>query len=218
VPQSYNSKQYIKAALSNVQREGWYKAHPSDMSLHFILTRVPRAFFMAVALAWFVTAPLLWARTDAVADASRLLARQQYSAALSALENHLSASPRDPQGRFLLGVAQTRLGQTAQALQTYLQLTEDFPELPEPYNNMAVLYAEQNQWERARATLEMAIRTKPDFASAHENLGNVYLQLAQNAYQQALAVDKTRSALGRRLLQLQRLGAPHLEVTPAAPR
>jgi tetratricopeptide (TPR) repeat protein len=188
------------------------------MSLHFILTRVPRAFLLAVALAWFVSAPLLWARTDAVAEASRLLASQQDGAALGALENHLSASPRDPQGRFLLGVAQTRLGQTAQALQTYLQLTEDFPELPEPYNNMAVLYAEQNQWERARATLEMAIRAKPDFASAHENLGNVYLQLAQNAYQQALAVDKTRSALGRRLLQLQRLGAPHLEVTPAAPR
>lgn len=90
---------------------------------------------------------------------------------------------------------QTRLAQSNQlrdagkldaAMGILLQLNQEYPELPEPYNNLAVIYAKQNQWEKARAALEMAIRTNPNYAAAYENLADVYTQLAAQARAKAL--------------------------------
>ena len=69
------------------------------------------------------------------------------------------------------------------------------PELSEPYNNLAVIYAGQGQLDKARAALEMAIRTNPDYATAHENLGDVYARLASRAYGKALQLDSANASL-----------------------
>ncbi len=58
--------------------------------------------------------------------------------------------------------------------------------MPEPYNNVAVLYASQNRFEKAREALEMATRNSRSYAIAHENLGDVYARLASEAYRQAV--------------------------------
>ena len=59
---------------------------------------------------------------------------------------------------------------------------------------MAVLYAAQNQFERARATLEMALKNNPRYAVAYENLGDVYARLAAEAYDKALQIDASSGA------------------------
>jgi tetratricopeptide (TPR) repeat protein len=76
----------------------------------------------------------------------------------------------------------------------FTKLTEDYPELPEPYNNLAVLYAQQKQYDKARTALEMAIRTHPAYAIAYENLGDVYAKLASQAYDKALQLDSANAA------------------------
>lgn len=90
---------------------------------------------------------------------------------------------------------QTRLAQSNQlrdagkldaAVIILQRLNQEYPELPEPYNNLAVIYAKQNQWEKARAALEMAILTNPNYAAAYENLAHVYTQLAAQARAKAL--------------------------------
>lgn len=82
------------------------------------------------------------------------------------------------------GCGPGRLGQAADAVATFTKLTEDYPELPEPYNNLAVLYANQNQLDKARTALEMAIRTNPSYATAHENPGRHLRQAGQPGLQQ----------------------------------
>jgi tetratricopeptide (TPR) repeat protein len=121
-------------------------------------------------------------------------ARGQLNEALSKADQYLAGKPRDPQMRFLKGVIQTESGKPADAVATFTKLTEDFPELPEPYNNLAVLYAGQSQFDKARAALEMAIRTNPSYATAHENLGDVYAKLASQAYSKALQLDAGNAA------------------------
>jgi tetratricopeptide (TPR) repeat protein len=101
--------------------------------------------------------------------------------------------------RFLKGVALTEQGKAQDAITLFTRLTEDFPELPEPYNNLAVLYAGQNQFDRARAALEMAIRTNPSYATAHENLGDVYARLASQAYSRALQLDSGNQGIAPKL-------------------
>lgn len=140
-----------------------------------------------------------WAQTDEYAEVNRLLRAGQSSEALSQLERYLANHPRDPQLRFLKGVIQSESGKPAEAITTFTKLTEDFPELPEPYNNLAVLYAGQSQFDKARAALEMAIRTNPSYATAHENLGDVYAKLASQAYSKALQLDTANSGVPPKL-------------------
>lgn len=163
-----------------------------------------------------------WAHADEYADITRLIQLGKPAEALVKLEQRLAASPRDPQLRFLRGVAQADSGQQTAAVETFVKLTEDYPELPEPYNNLAVLYAGQNQLEKARTALEMAIRTKPDYATAHENLGDIHAKLASQSYARAQQLDPALAASVAPKLKLLRelFAAEHrpAEHRPAAPK
>lgn len=134
------------------------------------------------------------AHADGYGDITALLKDGKASQALVQVEQRLATSPKDPQLRFLRGVAQSESKQTRAAIDTFTELTRDYPELPEPYNNLAVLYAQENQLDKARTALEMAIRTNPSYATAHENLGDIYAKLAGQAYNKALQLDGASSA------------------------
>jgi Flp pilus assembly protein TadD/ketosteroid isomerase-like protein len=183
--------------------------------------RLLRAARMSVLCAGLVGASVL-AQTDDYADVNNLIRSGKHTEALAKAEQFLATKPRDPQMRFLRGVAQTESGKLADAVTTFVKLTEDFPELPEPYNNLAVLYANQNQFDRARAALEMAIRTNPSYATAHENLGDVYAKLASQAYSKALQLDGSNPAVQPKLALIRDLfstarGGKPVAVVAAAP-
>lgn len=133
------------------------------------------------------------------AEVNRLLRAGQYEQASNRADQFLSGSPKDPQMRFLKGVIQNQRGQTAEAQATFTALTQDYPELPEPYNNLAVIHASQNQLDKARVALEMAVRTNPSYAVAHENLGDVYARLAAQAYQKASQLDGANTSAAPKL-------------------
>ena len=59
---------------------------------------------------------------------------------------------------------------------------QDYPELAEPHNNLAAIYAAAGEYGKARAELEEAIRLNPRYAPAHENLGDVHALLAGQSY------------------------------------
>ena len=87
----------------------------------------------------------------------------------------------------------------------FTELTEEYPELPEPYNNLAVLYAGQGDYDKARKALEMAIRTHPSYAVAHENLGDIYATLASQAYDKALQLDNNNVTARKKLALIKEL-------------
>jgi tetratricopeptide (TPR) repeat protein len=148
------------------------------------------------------------AHADEYADVSQLVRTGKLQEALTKADQYLGAKPRDPQMRFLKGVIQRDSGKTTDAIATFTRLTEDFPELPEPYNNLAVLYAGQSQFDKARTALEMAIRTNPSYATAHENLGDVYAKLASQAYNKALQLDAANSGVPPKLALIRELFNP----------
>ena len=143
-------------------------------------------------------------RADDIADVQKMLAAGKNAEALQKADQFLSSKPRDPMMRFLRGISLSQAGRTAEAITTFTKLTEDFPELPEPFNNLAVLYAQQGQYDKARTALEMAIRTNPSYATAYENLGDVYAKLASQAYSKALQID-TRSQVAPKLAMIRDL-------------
>ena len=145
---------------------------------------------------------------DESADVSQLLRTGKLVEAMTKAEAFLAAKPNDPQMRFLKGVIQRSSGKQAEAIATFTKLTEDYPELPEPYNNLAVLFAGQGQFDKARAALEMAIRTNPSYSTAHENLGDVYARLASQAYNKALQLDGANAAVPPKLALIRELFSP----------
>jgi len=170
-----------------------------------------------VALAAALFGPAA-AFADDYSDVNQLLRTGKLAEALTKADQYLAGKPRDPQMRFLKGVIQTEAGRPAEAITTFTKLTEDYPELPEPYNNLAVLYAGQSQFDKARAALEMAIRTNPSYATAHENLGDVYAKLASQAYSKALQLDASNTGVQPKLGLIRDLFAPGAKgVRPTAP-
>ena len=153
---------------------------------------------------------------DDYSDVNALVRAGKMAEALTKADQYLAAKPRDPQMRFLKGVIQTEAGKPAEAIATFTQITQDYPELPEPYNNLAVLYAGQSQFDKARAALEMAIRTNPSYATAHENLGDVYAKLASQAYSKALQLDSGNASLQPKLTLIRTLFAPDVRAQKSA--
>ena len=139
------------------------------------------------------------ARADELQDIQALLKQGNQAQALDRANSYLVSHPKDAQVRFLKGIALTEQNKTAEAIKVFTALTEDFPELPEPYNNLAVLYASQQQYDKARQALEMAIQTHPSYATAHENLGDIYAKMASDAYDRALKLDKSNAAAQTKL-------------------
>ncbi|MEI8158734.1 MAG: tetratricopeptide repeat protein, partial [Burkholderiales bacterium] len=171
---------------------------------HFRLTVLGplRLLGLAAALVFSV------AHADEYSDVSQLVRTGKLADALTKADQYLTTKPRDPQMRFLKGVIQRDSGKTTDAIATFTRLTEDFPELPEPYNNLAVLYAGQSQFDKARTALEMAIRTNPSYATAHENLGDVYAKLASQAYNKALQLDASNPGVPPKLALIRELFSP----------
>ena len=123
--------------------------------------------------------------TDPHLQVEQLMRQDQVGAALEKIQAHLAQRPRDPQMRFWQGVLLTRQGQRDQAMRVYAELTQDFPELAEPHNNLGVLQAANNEIDQAQRSFELALRADPQHALAHENLADVLLRRAQRHYQWA---------------------------------
>jgi tetratricopeptide (TPR) repeat protein len=119
--------------------------------------------------------------------------------ALKLADELLAKNPRNAQMRFVRGVLLLELNKPAEAREVFQRLTEDFPELPEPYNNLAVLYASEGRLDSARAALEKALTAAPGYSTALENLGDVYLQMAADAYQRANKADPGNRQAGAKL-------------------
>ncbi|HXE39240.1 MAG TPA: tetratricopeptide repeat protein [Azonexus sp.] len=173
---------------------------------------------LAIGLAIGFAVP---AFADNLPEVQRLIKQGQYPQAMEKVDAYLSSRPKDAQGRFLKGLIFTEMNKPAEAIAVFTKLSEDYPELPEPYNNLAVLYAQQKQYDKARTALEMAIRTHPSYAIAYENLGDVYAKLASQAYDKALQLDNSNAATQNKLALIRDLittsGKGNVKPTAPAP-
>ena len=158
----------------------------------------------------FAIAAVLAASSQAFAagvmdEAQALINQGQYDQALRTLDAHLNKVPQDAEARFARGLVLVKMGRGSDAQQAFADLTRDYPQLPEPYNNLAVLYAQQGDYEKARDALEAALATHPSYATAHENLGDIYAALASAAYNRALMLDQENGAVRQKLRLMEQL-------------
>ena len=136
---------------------------------------------------------------DVVSDVHSLVAKGDLAAALRAADAAVQADTRDAQPRFLRAVVLMDLQRSADALAAFTLLSQEYPELPEPFNNIALLQVRAGQLELARQALETALRNDPGHREARSNLGEVHLMLAVQAWQQVAGSGPVDPRLQRRL-------------------
>lgn len=176
-----------------------------------IISRLRRPLLLAGMVTTMCMTPVFANEVD---DVSQLLRTGQHAAALNKADSFLRKNPRDAQMRFLRGVILTEQNKKAEAIDVFTRLTKDYPMLPEPYNNLAVLYASAGEYEKARHALDQAIRTNPAYATAYENLGDVHAKLASQAYDKALQLDHRNNTAQSKLTMVRSLVGHTENVAP----
>ena len=186
--------------------------------------RLPRRVMVRGALLLSMAGSVAFAApTDPIADVQDMLKAGRSAEALRTLDTLIAQRPGDAQLRFQKGVILVDQKRAAEAISVFQRLGQDFPALPEPFNNLAVLYVEQGQLDKARSALESAIRSRPNYGTAFQNLGDVYTRMASRAYARALQIEDPEAApklaLIRDLYDMPLTGGTSVAaVTPAATR
>lgn len=161
------------------------------------------AWLLASLLSLWIPA---WASNDKlVQDIEQQYRRGDTAQAELRLNAALAEAPGNVHLRFLKGVLLGETGRPAEAIAWLTRLLQDHPDLPEPNNNLAVLQAAAGRLDEARALLETALRLAPEYRLARENLGDVYLRLAQRAYQRAAEGVVAEPRLQRKLAMARAL-------------
>lgn len=153
------------------------------------------------------------ATADGTPEADSAIAQHNWAAALSALDARIKSNPRDVQAKFKRATILARLNRDNDAIAAFTELTQQYPELPEPYNNLAALYAKHGRYEEARTALETAVKANPSYGLAWENLGDLYLRLADASYKRATALGHASGTTRQRLGDVEKIVSPS-----AAPR
>lgn len=118
-------------------------------------------------------------------DVEKLVKARQFQDAVNLIDRQLKTNPRNVQIRFVKARLQIEMRKFTDAKKTLVEITQQFPELPEPYNNLAAIAANQGNWIEARDYLELALKLRPTYAIAAANLGEIYIRLGAQAYENA---------------------------------
>ena len=152
-------------------------------------------------------------QSDPHDQVKKLLRQEKFERAEILVDKFMAVNPRDPQMRFWKAWITDRTGDKQVALDMYLSLTQDYPEIAEPFNNLAVLYAAKGQFSVAKEALDAALRANPNYADAHENMGDVLIQLANYSFKRSLQINPAQRGVSRKINILK----PSLEINQVKP-
>ena len=148
-------------------------------------------------------------RGELIQRAERALRRGDVAQALDLAEQQLKLQPDSLSAAFVRAVALAELKQTDRALAAFTALTQQFPHVAEPYNNIAVIFAERGDFSAARSALEQSLAANPDSATVHVNLGDVHAALAAQAYERALQLAPRDRGARAKLALARQLRTPN---------
>ena len=113
---------------------------------------------------------------ELVNQGTELFQQGQFDAAAARYAAALKLTPDDETVHFNLGLAQARLGRTAEATQSYLEALRLFPDYAEAHNNLGNLLAKEGKLAEAAEHLRAALALTPESASAQNNFGTLLVK------------------------------------------
>jgi hypothetical protein len=157
---------------------------------------------IALLSGYFLATCILSIAAADLTEVRSLAESKLFDEALLMLEQLLEKKPDDVEARLLRGVILTRQGKLDDAIMAFDKLAAEFPDLPEPHNNLAVLYASTRRYDDARKALLVALALQPRYDTAYENLGDIYTKLAAISYDRAFQLNRTNERARAKSTQL----------------
>jgi tetratricopeptide (TPR) repeat protein len=195
----------LAATACNGLTRGAARALAVRVTVAVALAALPVAAVYAQKAGMMPQGPAVRDNTPEI-DAS--IAQKNWEASLTQLDARIASNPRDAQAKFKRATVLAHLNRDDEAIAAFTELTQLHPELPEPYNNLAALYAKQGHLIEARTALETATQANPSYGLAYENLGDVYLRMASEAYRHAQGLGKASATTTQRLADIQKIVSP----------
>jgi tetratricopeptide (TPR) repeat protein len=134
---------------------------------------------------------LLLIGTPAAADSAEqlqlLIEQKEYARAMRSGEKLLLQNPDNTRARFLTAYAYQMSGHDEKAISLYETVIRENPSLPEPRNNLAMIYLAQGDYDKSSQLLVEALNTHSSYATAYANLSRVYKGIASEAYRRAVS-------------------------------
>lgn len=152
---------------------------------------------VAIAIATALTLSVQATAAEAE-DIGMLLQSGSYQEALDRIDALPQESRAQPQMRLYHGMALMALDRRSDAMRSFEALAAEHPEMPEPFNNMAVLQAANGRYGDARVLLEQALRADARYSVALENIGDVYIKLANQTYARLRTLQPARKSARKR--------------------
>ena len=135
----------------------------------------------------------------------RMAASGEQMAAIARLDDIIAEDDNDLQARFLKGSLLLESGDRDGARDTFAEIARLFPRLPESFNNLAAIYAEEGEYEKSRQALLSAAANAPDYAAVRSNLGDLYVKMALDSYHKALELNPADEVSRERLQHIKQL-------------
>ena len=123
---------------------------------------------------------------------------------------------------YYFGLLASRQGREQEALVALQNATRMQPSSPEPYFELGKIYEAQNDWSRARESLERVIALAPALSPAHYQLSQVYGHLgmkkeaALEAQKTHTLVDEQRAEVLRKQRERASSFQPQVSASPPA--
>jgi Flp pilus assembly protein TadD len=148
-------------------------------------------------------------------EVQKAMGQRKWDQALEQIDTYLQERPRDPQMRFWRARLLEQLHRGDEAFVVYEELAQDYPELAEVQNNLGVMYAARGNLGQAKLAFENALRNNPNYATAHENMGDIFLHLARQSFSKSAELDPTTAkSPQQKMLALDPILQPTLNTTP----
>ena len=148
-------------------------------------------------------------------EVQKAMGQRKWDQALEQIDTYLQERPRDPQMRFWRARLLEQLQRGDEAFVVYEELAQDYPELAEVQNNLGVMYAARGNLGQAKLAFENALRNNPNYATAHENMGDIFLHLARQSFAKSAELDSTAAkSPQQKMLALDPILQPTLNTTP----
>ena len=148
-------------------------------------------------------------------EVQKAMGQRKWDLALEQIDTYLQERPRDPQMRFWRARLLEQLQRGDEAFVVYEELAQDYPELAEVQNNLGVMYAARGNLGQAKLAFENALRNNPRYATAHENMGDIFLHLARQSFAKSAELDRAAAkSPQQKMLALDPILQPTLNTSP----
>ena len=140
-------------------------------------------------------------------DVQNLINQGEFESALEMVNQGIKDNKKDERLNMQKGFILVQMAKYDEAVKYYKKMIRRWKKNPEPMNNLGVVYRLQHNYADSIEVLRDAIKKFPEYRNVYENLGDTYIQMAKDIYQDGVDQNENDLVLNTKLKLTQNFDA-----------